>query len=150
MYTVFNKRRPALEREYHGLGEDEFRATVPCRFRYLTANERAVICNGCGGKGGWFRPPQYEFGDACDHHDFNYWLGYRERDRWRADKEFRKHMNQTLKQVDNWWYRQWLHGVAWRFWTAVKIFGRGYFNYSDQERGWDDLVRVMEEHGYGA
>jgi hypothetical protein len=58
------------------------------RFRDLEPEERALICNGCGGKGHWFNPPDWLFKASCDHHDFNYWLGHTEEDRRRADWQF--------------------------------------------------------------
>lgn len=63
-------------------------------FKYssLTHEQKKHICNGCGGKGGWIKPPKFIFHASCDQHDFYYWRGCSEDDRLLADISFHKWM----------------------------------------------------------
>lgn len=125
------------------------RRVRPCRFRNLNQVERAVICNGCGGKGGWLDPPDYKFRASCDHHDFNYWLGGSLEDRKRADEQFLEAMLEDA--VGPWWKRLWLKGAAWRYYWAVRAFGWKFFNLRPPETDaaiWDRLERAMTAEGY--
>lgn len=117
------------------------RKKLPCRYRNWTLYERAVICNGCGGKGGVFKPPQYMFTASCDHHDANYWLGGAEKDRQEADEQFYEAMKFDASFAP-WWQRWWLYGAAWRYYSAVRFWGEKYFNYG-KERTWEDLEEAL-------
>ena len=112
---------------------------MPFRFRDLSLEERKRICNGCGGKGHWFKPPSWLFQACCDHHDFNYWLGYREEDRARSDLQFYEAM---LIDADAspWYLRWWRRRMAWAYWQAVKRWGGPFFYYGPKERTRTDLA----------
>ncbi len=59
------------------------------KYEDLTPEEKKEICNGCGGKGGWIKPPHRVFFEAsCNHHDYGYWKGCTEEDRKKCDKKF--------------------------------------------------------------
>lgn len=122
-----------------------YRRTKPCRFLRLTDRERDAVCNGCGGKGGWFNPPDYGFRASCDHHDFNYWLGGSEEDRRRADRQFRDAMMRDVRAAPL-WRRPWLWGAAWRYYWAVRWFGGQFFLYhggETEDQRWSRLERVV-------
>lgn len=112
------------------------------RFRDLTAAQRVYICNGCGGKGHWLKPPSWLFQACCDHHDFNYWLGYREGDRERADSQFYAAMLQDAAGAP-WWLRGWRRLMAWVYYKAVARYGRPFFHYGERERTLEDLEDEM-------
>jgi hypothetical protein len=109
------------------------------RYCDLTEEQKAIICNGCGPKGGWITAPQFFLHEICDHHDFNYWLGCTWRDRLKADNQLytagrqkarRDFSNQTLVLL---------------YYLAVRTFGASYFHYADRERDENDLAAFMEK-----
>jgi hypothetical protein len=69
----------------------------PLSYDELTPEERAWICNGCGPRGGP-NVPDFIFNKSCCRHDFDYWLGFAESDRTRADSRFLTNM---LEDVTN-------------------------------------------------
>jgi len=111
------------------------------------------ICNGCGGSGSWFNPPDYIFKQACHEHDFAYWVGGDSAQKKLADAEFRVNMRLAIKQaikVRNiawykvWWYR----GACWRYFKSVTTFGGKYFNNTDVPKTITDLQTLMREKGF--
>lgn len=108
------------------------------RYRDLTETQKAMICNGCGPKGAWVPVPDFFCRASCDHHDFNYWLGYREEDRERADREFLEAMlwdagGNQAKQT-----------IAFTYWMAVRLFGAFCFHYAERERDERDLEAELD------
>ena len=139
------------------------RSSKPCRFRNLTDLEIKIICNGCGAKGGWFKPPDYCFTASCNRHDFSYWLGGGYLERKRADEGFLRAMlhdaywmvtryayNRPVLKRRPWWRRYWLKGAAYRYYWAVRIGGKSAFNKhapENQDQQWSRLERHMETQG---
>jgi len=83
--------------------------------------------------------PELFLHEVCDHHDFNYWLGYRPRDRWKADwqlyKEgFRRAGWNPLKQA-----------AVLVYYLAVATCGWTCFHYADRERDEEDLYKALGE-----
>ena len=107
------------------------------KFRNLTDDQRAEICNGCGAMGGWFQPPDYIFTASCDQHDFNYWLGGGDAERKKADLQFYQAMKRDANSAP-WWKRWFYKGAAWRYYTAVRAFGKKAFYYGPT-RTWEDI-----------
>jgi len=116
------------------------------RFRDLTAAERALICNGCGGKGSWVPVPNWLFKASCDHHDFNYWLGCTEEDRRRADWQFYLAMLEDVKDAP-WWRRPFARARAWLYYKAVSVFAKKFFYYAERERTREDLEAAIAAEG---
>lgn len=114
------------------------------RFVDLTPEERAIVCNGCGGKGLWLKPPDWLFKASCDHHDFNYWLGCTEEDRRRADWQFYLAMIEDTLSAP-WWRRPFARARAWVYYTAVRLFAKSFFYYGPRERTREDLEKALAE-----
>ncbi|MBU0992386.1 MAG: phospholipase [Proteobacteria bacterium] len=108
------------------------------KFRQLTEEEKRHICNGCGAKGGWIKPPQFVFKESCDHHDYNYFLGYKEIHRKKADRQFYAAMCRQVRER-LWYRRPALYTAAYVYYRAVRLFGRKYFYYGDKEQELDWL-----------
>jgi hypothetical protein len=114
------------------------------RFKDLTEDEIAYICNGCGGKGGIFNPPDFLFTASCYHHDFNYWLGGSEEDRKRADTGFLNAMLLDARRVSG--LRMWFHlFLAYLYYYGVRFFGGKFFHYSAEQKTRKDLDEEMEK-----
>jgi hypothetical protein len=124
---------------------EERRRRYPLRFSRLSFAEQAVICTGCGGKGGFLNPPDFMFTASCNHHDFNYWIGGKEADRKRADRQF---LHAMYYDADGaWWFKRWFFkSVAYTYYLAVRLNGWRFFHYGEP-RDWDDLAVRMEQEG---
>ena len=112
------------------------------RFRHLSDKQKGVICNGCGGKGGFVKPPYAEvFKRLCDHHDFNYFLGFTFSDKAKADYQL---LNAMLYEI-------WLGGMlseksfrlfkrvylsCWTFlyYLAISVCGHKFFYFGEKEQ----------------
>lgn len=103
------------------------------RYQDLTDTEKAIICNGCGGKGGWIKPPAFIFEADCNRHDFHYWQGGSSADRRRADYGFYKAMRKDAGK------NPFLQGLAFTYFVAVRLCGSKYFQYRDAKKTREDL-----------
>jgi hypothetical protein len=108
------------------------------RYRDLNTKQRAFICNGCGPKGGWVPVPEFFCHASCDHHDFNYWLGGNEGDRFKADNQFYREMRK-----DAGWNPLKL-SVALTYYLAVRSCGWNCFHYG-KEHDMDDLMAMLDK-----
>lgn len=124
--------------------------TVPVSYDELTDAERAWMVNGCGpGTGFWQRMvPEMVWHEACNRHDFHYWLGFREQDRYLADRRFLRNMLEAANKAagTGWWsgfrrayYKAW----AWRYYWAVRLLGGPTFTRRERYATRDDLEREM-------
>jgi len=107
------------------------------RYRDLTEEQKALLCNGCGPKGGFVPVPEFCFHASCDHHDFNYWLGHTVLDRLKADLQFYKEMRKDA----GWNPCNLIFALA--YFLAVRTFGFAFFHYAAKERDEDDLVSAL-------
>ena len=108
------------------------------RYRDLTEEQKSLICNGCGPKGGWIPVPEFFCHASCDHHDFNYWIGHTILDRLKADLQFYKEMRRDagcdpIKL-----------SIALTYFLAVRACGQPSFHYADKERDENDLATCLE------
>lgn len=108
------------------------------RWSQLSARQRGLIANGCGGKGGWLKPPSFRFNANCDQHDFYYWRGGTEEDRKTADKEFLVIMLEDANR-GVWWKRAWYRWWANTYYVAVRLFGKKFFHYRVTKATWREL-----------
>ena len=113
------------------------------RYRHLTPGQRIHLCNGCGGKGGIVKPPHAEkFKRLCDHHDFNYFLGFRWTDRFKADLQLFFAMLHEIwlgaffDETDSFKFFKRLYYSAWSvlYYFAVVCVGWKFFYYGDREQ----------------
>lgn len=97
----------------------------------LSPATKAVLCNGCGPKGAFVPVPEFIFTASCNHHDYRYFIGGTERDRYHADRDFyvamRRDANDYPQLAKRSRYRLW----AWLYYKAVRIFGRFCFWYDE-------------------
>ncbi len=104
------------------------------KYEDLTDEEKAMICNGCGGKGSFIRPPHGAFYEAsCNHHDYGYWKGCTEEDRLVCDQGLKKAMIKdcsTLPWYEQLRYRPWVE----IYYMAIRVFGRRFFYYGSEKR----------------
>ncbi len=95
---------------------------------------KEVGLNGCGGKGGFIKPPhKLFFKTSCNHHDFLYFRGCNEAHRLEADTLLYLHM--MLDCVDLPWY-QWIRYRPWCFlyFLAIRLLGKKFFYYGPEKR----------------
>ena len=104
------------------------------RYTDLSELQRIEICNGCGGKGGWVKPPHAKFfEDECNWHDFNYFLGFTEEHRKKAELQLRAAMLRKIRPLAWYWrirYTPW----CYMYYQAVRIAGKKYFFYGTKEQ----------------
>lgn len=81
--------------------------------------------------------PEFVFTESCDHHDFNYWIGFSEADRMRADRQFFAAMRKQAGR--NPIYQT----LALVYFLAVRSCGWACFHYADRERDEHDLMAVL-------
>jgi hypothetical protein len=112
------------------------------RWSQLTPNVRSIVGNGCGSKGGWFKPPNFMFEASCDQHDFYYWRGGTEGDRQEADAAFLRAMLRDAGRTD-WWVRWLNRRLAYTYARAVWRHGKAYFHYRSGPATWDDLNALV-------
>ena len=120
--------------------------TVPLTFEDLSEHEQLWMLNGCG-PGFWSRfVPEMVWHDACQRHDFDYWLGFTKHDRYRADRRFLTAMLKAASdRARGWWSRRWYRMWAWRYYYAVRLLAKGSFSYRDRYGSREDLEREMAE-----
>ena len=111
------------------------------KYEDLTADQKAMICNGCGAKGSFIRPPYGSFFLAsCNHHDYGYWKGCTEDHRKICDKNFLTAMLKdcsTLPWYNKIRYYPWCHA----YYRAVRIFGKKAFYYAETQRDIDIIKK---------
>ena len=101
------------------------------KFKDLTKDQKAKICNGCGPKFmGALKAPEFVFGDSCEHHDFRYWkgapFGKKRLERLRSDIQFLESMLQSVGESDP-ELRPMLYRMAYRYFKMVRAFGWAAF-----------------------
>ncbi len=110
------------------------------RFKDLTPKQKDYICNGCGGKGFIKAPKFLEFA-CCDHHDFNYWLGFTKADRKKADVQFLEAMRMDASRQPA-LIKPFRYAQARLFYQLVRLFGWKFFN-DVRKKTLYDLEREM-------
>jgi hypothetical protein len=111
------------------------------RYGDLTDAQRALVCNGCGAKGGFINPPEFRFGASCDHHDFNYWIGGDDSDRLRADRQFFRAMLDDARELPQ--MSRYAHvAAAWIYFRSVRLWGGGAFHYGTPRTA-RDLLKLL-------
>lgn len=80
---------------------------APEEYWLLTDSERACISNGCGAKGicGWIVPDRIwglSITEACNIHDFMYFMGETKEDKEHADRVFLNNMLRLIEVNTKW------------------------------------------------
>lgn len=102
------------------------------KYEDLTFAEKDKICNGCGGKGGWIKPPYATMWDAeCDHHDYGYHKGGSWRDRLVCDAKFWWNLQKDSLSW-KWQIHKVIYFSGWSalYFAGVRLAGWRFFNYS--------------------
>lgn len=117
------------------------------KYKDLTTSEIRRLCNGCGKKGSFIKPPDWFFKASCNHHDFMYWRGCTKTDRKLADKAFYRSMCRDVKARGKWWNKAFMYTQAYTYYRAVRIFGGnpslGGFHYAGRMRGRKELNKLI-------
>lgn len=103
-------------------------------YEILTKEQKAEICNGCGGKGGWIKPPlKAFFKTSCNHHDYGYWCGVTEARRKECDGNLLIHMIRDILTLS--WYKVVLY-YPWGllYYIGVRMAGKEYFYWGQKKR----------------
>lgn len=94
--------------------------------------EKTNGCGACSGWLAWIKPPHHRFFEKeCILHDELYNLGGTEEDRKKADKrlfdKMVEHAISSFKDSESsmWWFIT----LAYCYYKAVRVFGKGQFNY---------------------
>jgi hypothetical protein len=114
------------------------------RFRQLTKEHKSILCNGCGGKGGWINPPEFLFNASCNQHDFYYWRGGNEDDRKNADDSFYEFMKKDVSEA-SYFKRPFYAMTAWAYYISVRKVGHKFFHYSESQKTREDLFNLIKE-----
>lgn len=109
----------------------------------MTPAQRALVTNGCGGKGGFGRPIHwFSLEGDCDCHDVAYSLGGTEADRLRADNGLRDAI--LARQAGApWWKRIYYRVQARLYYDAVRRLGGKFFAYSKAPQTCEDLLAAL-------
>ena len=122
----------------------------PEAYDKLSASEKARICNGCGAAGQIDYVPDTIYGlritEACNIHDFMYYLGDSWSDKDEADKIFLINMLRIIDSAPKkGWWRRILRKLrklrALSYYNAVSHFGglafwanKNYINYKGESK----------------
>ena len=114
------------------------------KYKDLTPEQKKYICNGCGAKGGWIKPPNFLFKASCNHHDFRFWLGATIKDFHKANTDFYKWMKVDIQESTVVWYKKaHYHVWAYAYYKAVELFGKPNFEFRSSKKTLEDLNREM-------
>ena len=118
--------------------------TEKLHYSELTPFQQKSVCNGCGGKGGIFNPPEFLFHASCNQHDFYYWRGGDESDRKEADDTYYDKMKEDVAEASA--IKRPFYGcMAWIYYKAVRIVGKKFFNYTDTPMTLEDALKISED-----
>ena len=105
------------------------------KYKDLTPPQKAFvdaeIVNGCGTKAMAWLVPDLLQTDACNAHDYEYWLGGTKLDKRIADREFFAAMKLEAKKAP-WWQFTGKYARAWGFYLAVRFGGEAAFGFGDR------------------
>jgi hypothetical protein len=108
------------------------------KFEDLSKEQLNAICNGCGKKGGFFKPPNWFMLASCNHHDYGYWKGCTEADRLKCDETFLREMKKDVKR-SNIFLRPIRYSAAYTYYFAVRKAGKSAFYYAKNPKTIEDL-----------
>lgn len=100
---------------------------APYAYTQLTPQEKSEICNGCGAKGGIPVPRTFyglDISEACNIHDYRYFMGETWDEKRFADDEFLKNLNSIIDSTNSFKFLTALRKMrAYEYVTAVRLWG---------------------------
>jgi len=105
---------------------------APDEYYLLSEEDKNVICNGVGAVGDWKSKyiPKTIYGlditECANIHDYMYYIGKTILDKTKADDIFLENMN-FLISVNNWWLIFLRKRRAYKYYIAVRFFGKDAF-----------------------
>ena len=133
------------------------------RYSDLSEAQKEFITNGCGGKGGLLKPPNFIFKASCNPHDFYYWRGCTEEQRKISDDKFFELMREDIKEIEfsikEKWHQRYLENIkisalkshyhiwAFSYYKFVRVGGKKYFYYGNKMKTMLDLDYEMKIRG---
>ena len=111
---------------------------VPIGYEDLTQIEKQFICNGCGAKGGIPVPNSFlglDISEACNIHDYEYFIGGTKRDKDLADERFLRNLRAIIDGVmfyDDFDFIR--HTEADLYYKAVVLWGDDSFVYEKNKK----------------
>lgn len=101
---------------------------APREYWLLAKDRKAKIVSGCGPKSANFLVPETLWGlsitEACNIHDYMYWVGETREDKEKADRVFLNNMLRIIEARTKWTWLKWLRRArAKKYYLAVKWFG---------------------------
>ena len=108
---------------------------APPDYYSLTPKQKKKICNGCGPKnpkyfGGHVIPDNLygiSISEACNIHDYMYYIGKTIKDKNEADRVFLNNMLRIIDSVQYPWWLRWLKWLrqksAWKYYEVVSNLG---------------------------
>lgn len=107
---------------------------APDSFINASIEDLMKVCNGCGAKGSWFRPPKRMYGTlivyACHVHDWMYQFGLSKKDKKNADKAMNKNINRLIDcDASAKWYKPvpLQKTRSYVYYLGVRLFGSKAF-----------------------
>jgi len=78
---------------------------APQGYIKLSPSKKAEICNGCGAKGGIPVPNTFyglDISEACNIHDYMYYIGKTHADKLEADRVFKNNLSRIIEARTSW------------------------------------------------
>ena len=101
--------------------------SAPISYEILTSEGKTEICNGCGSKGGIPVPSTFyglDISEACNIHDFRYYIGETWKDKEFADFEFHNNLKAIIESETSFWILKKLRlSRAKKYVLAVELWG---------------------------
>ena len=103
---------------------------APEGYKKLSPIEKGRICNGCGAKGGFGVPSTFyglDMTEACQVHDYMYFIGRTNADKEEADRTFLNNLNRIIEARSYFFLKPMRYARAKEYYLAVKYFGGSAF-----------------------
>ena len=124
-----------------------YKLYAPKSYWHSTAEERAKVCNGCGAKGG-LPIPNTMYGlcikEACQKHDWMYYVGKTLADKLFADAIFRMNISIIISAKSNWIMSPLRESRASKYYIAVEEWGDSAF-WVDKKKNNDMFITYIGE-----
>ena len=115
----------------------------------LSVQQKSLVCNGFGSQQDGFNPPSLIFGPSADDHDFSYWAGGTEKQRWKADFKFYIDCLKLIFGSRKYYLYPVYFGVATVYYIGLVLFGWLVWEYSTRPANkWKEIqIRINYHNG---